>query len=208
VDTARNAILVDFGGVLTSSVLAAFNEFGASIGGDPKLPLTLLASDPQAKKLLSEHESGRMDAETFEQGFAQRLSAHGAPVEAEGLLARIHAGLTPDDETAALVAELRAAGHPVAVVSNALGADLYQGFTLTDLADEVVISSEVGIRKPSRRIYALACERLGVVPEHAVLIDDLQQNLDGAARIGIAGVLHTRAEDTRHQLATRFGIVG
>ena len=207
-DTARNAILVDFGGVLTSSVLAAFNEFGASIGGDPKLPLTLLASDPQAKKLLSEHESGRMDAETFEQGFAQRLSAHGAPVEAEGLLARIHAGLTPDDETAALVAELRAAGHPVAVVSNALGADLYQGFTLTDLADEVVISSEVGIRKPSRRIYALACERLGVVPEHAVLIDDLQQNLDGAARIGIAGVLHTRAEDTRHQLVTRFGIVG
>jgi len=206
-DNTRMAILVDFGGVLTSSVLAAFEEFGASIG-DPKLPLTLLASDPQAKKLLSEHESGRIDAETFEQGFAQRLSAHGAPVKADGLLARIHAGLTPDDETAALVAELRAAGHPVAVVSNALGADLYQGFDLADLADEVVISSEVGIRKPSRRIYALACERLGAQPEHAVLIDDLQQNLDGAARIGIAGVMHTGAEDTRHQLATRFGIVG
>jgi putative hydrolase of the HAD superfamily len=207
VDSARNAILVDFGGVLTSSVFAAFEEFGASIG-DSTLPLTLLASDPQAKKLLSEHESGRMDAEAFERGFAQRLSAYGAPVAAEGLLARIHAGLIPDVETAALVAELRAAGHRVAVVSNALGADLYQGFTLTDLADEVVISSEVGIRKPSRRIYALACERLGVAPEHAVMIDDLQQNLDGAARIGIAGVLHTHAEDTRHQLATRFGIVG
>ncbi len=206
-DTTRMAILVDFGGVLTSSVLAAFEEFGASIG-DPKLPLTLLASDPQAKKLLSEHESGRIDAETFEQGFAARLSAHGASVEPDRLITRMQAGLTPDAETGALLAQLRTAGYPVALVSNAFGRDCYAGFDLAGLADEVVISSEVGIRKPSRRIYALACERLGVQPEHAVLIDDLQQNLDGAARIGIAGVLHTRAEDTRHQLATRFGIVG
>ena len=205
-DTAGNAILVDFGGVLTSSVVAAFREFGASLGGDPTLPLTLLAGDPESKKLLSGHESGRIDAETFERGFAQQLSAHGAAVVPEGLIARMQAGLRPDADMIALVAELRAAGYPVALVSNAFGRDCYAGFTLSELADEVVISSEVGVRKPSRRIYALACERLAIPPAQAVLIDDLQQNLDGAARLGIAGVRHTDAATTRHQLATRFGI--
>ena len=205
-DPPRNAILVDFGGVLTSSVRAAFSEFGASLGGDPALPLTLLAGDPEAKKLLSDHECGRTDAETFERGFAQRLSAHGAAVVPEGLIDRMQAGLRPDADMVALIAELRVVGHPVALVSNAFGRDCYAGFTLSELADEVVISSEVGVRKPSRRIYALACERLAVPPEQAVLIDDLQQNLDGAARLGIAGVLHTDAENTRHQLATRFAI--
>ncbi len=38
------------------------------------------------------------------------------------------------------------------------------------------------------------------------MVDDLQQNLDGAARLGIAGVLHTGAADTRKQLSERFGI--
>jgi putative hydrolase of the HAD superfamily len=70
----------------------------------------------------------------------------------------------------------------------------------------VVISSEVGVRKPSRRIYAIACERLGVDPRQAVMVDDLQQNLDGAARLGIAGVLHTCAASTRKELSGRFGI--
>lgn len=202
----RTAVLVDFGGVLTTSVFAAFEQFGAALG-DPGLPLRLLGGDPDSRRLLADHESGRIDAEEFEQGFAGRLRAHGAAVTADGLAARMQAGLRRDDRTVALVDDLRAAGVPVALVSNAFGRDCYAGFDLTALADEVVISAEVGIRKPSRRIYALACERLGVAPEHAVMIDDLQQNLDGAARIGIAGVLHTDADRTRSELAGRFGLV-
>jgi len=92
-------------------------------------------------------------------------------------------------------------------VTNAFGRDTYAGYDLNEMADLVVISSEVGVRKPSRRIYALACEGLGVRPEEAVMIDDLQQNLDGAARLGIAGILHTSAADTRRQLADRFGVL-
>ena len=72
---------------------------------------------------------------------------------------------------------------------------------------EEVISSEVGIRKPSRQIYTIACERLGVAPDDAVMIDDLQQNLDGAARLGIAGILQTDAESTRRQLESTFGLL-
>lgn len=202
----RTAVLVDFGGVITSSVLQAFTDFGASLGGDPRLPLDLLARDERARGLLADHECGRIDTEAFERGFAERLRAHGADVPAEGLTARMQAGMSIDQDMLALLDGLRAAGHRVALVSNSFGDGTYDGVDLAAVADAVVISAEVGIRKPSRRIYAIACERLGVGPEEAVMIDDLRQNLDGAARIGIGGVLHTSAADTRRQLAERFGI--
>ncbi|MFI6559256.1 HAD family hydrolase [Streptomyces sp. NPDC050534] len=205
-EKTRTAVLVDFGGVITSSVLRAFTDFGGSLGGDPRLPLDLLARDEHARTLLAGHECGRIDTEAFERGFAERLRAHGADVSAVGLTARMQAGLSIDQDMLALLGDLRAAGHRVALVSNSFGTGTYDGVDLAAVADEVVISAEVGIRKPSRRIYAMACERLGVDLEEAVMIDDLQQNLDGAARIGIGGVLHTSAADTRRQLAERFGI--
>jgi putative hydrolase of the HAD superfamily len=127
-------------------------------------------------------------------------------VQPERLSARMQAGLRRDDDTVRLIEDLRAAEVPIALVSNAFGRDCYAGFDLDALADVVVISSEVGIRKPSRKIYAIACERLGIDPHQAVMVDDLQQNLDGAARLGIAGVLHTDAANTRTQLGERFGI--
>ncbi|MCZ4608769.1 HAD family phosphatase [Streptomyces sp. Lzd4kr] len=205
-EKTRTSVLVDFGGVITSSVLQAFTDFGASLGGDPRLPLELLSRDQPSRALLADHECGRIDTEAFERGFAERLRVHGAVVEAEGLTARMQAGMSIDQDMLALLGDLRVAGHPVALVSNSFGTGTYDGVDLAALADVVVISAVVGIRKPSRRIYSIACERLCVAPEEAVMIDDLQQNLDGAARIGIGGVLHTGAADTRRQLAERFGM--
>ena len=204
--TTRTAVLIDFGGVITTGVLQAFEQFGELLGAPPGLVLDLLSHDTAARKLLVEHECGRIDADAFDRGFADRLSEHGVVVEPERLSARMQAGLRRDDDTVRLIEDLRTAGVPVALVSNALGRDCYAGFDLDALADVVVISSEVGVRKPSRRIYAIACERLGIDPHQAVMVDDLQQNLDGAARLGIAGVLHTDAADTRKQLSERFGI--
>ena len=202
----RTAVLIDFGGVITSSVLQAFEQFGELLGARPGLVLGLLSHDTAARELLVEHECGRIDADAFDRGFADRLAAHGLVAQPEGLSARMQAGLRRDDDTVRLIEDLRLAGVPIALVSNAFGRDCYAGFDLDALADVVVISSEVGIRKPSRRIYAIACQRLGIDPHQAVIVDDLRQNLDGAARLGIAGVLHTDAADTRKQLSERFGI--
>jgi putative hydrolase of the HAD superfamily len=204
--TTRTAVLIDFGGVITTSVLRAFEQFGQLLGAPPGLVLGLLSHDTAARELLVEHECGRIDADAFDRGFADRLQAHGLVVQHDGLSARMQAGLRRDDDTVLLIEDLRAAEVPIALVSNAFGRDCYAGFDLDALADTVVISSEVGIRKPSRKIYATACQRLGVDPHQAVMVDDLQQNLDGAARLGIAGVLHTDAADTRKQLTDRFGI--
>jgi putative hydrolase of the HAD superfamily len=208
-DTApmtRSAVLIDFGGVVTTSVLQAFEEFGEHLGAPAGLILDLLSHDTVARKLLVDNECGRIDADTFDLGFAGRLRAHGVEAQPERLSARMQAGLRRDDSTVRLIEELRAANVPIALVSNAFGRDCYAGFDLDALADVVVISSEIGVRKPSRRIYAVACERLGIDPRQAVMVDDLQQNLDGAARLGIAGVLHTDAADTGRQLNERFGI--
>src|SRR4029077_15948140 len=87
-DTApmtRTAVLIDFGGVITTSVLQAFEQFGELLDAPPGLVLDFLSHDTTARKLLVDHECGRIDADVFDHGFAERLSAHGVVVQPERL---------------------------------------------------------------------------------------------------------------------------
>jgi FMN phosphatase YigB (HAD superfamily) len=54
--------------------------------------------------------------------------------------------------------------------------------------DDLVYSDEVGLLKPDPRIYALSCERLGVVPGDAVFVDDKEVNVAGARAAGMHAV--------------------
>jgi epoxide hydrolase-like predicted phosphatase len=56
------------------------------------------------------------------------------------------------------------------------------------MCDAIVYSHEVGYMKPDARIYHHACDRLGVAPAEAVLVDDVQANVDGARAIGMRAV--------------------
>lgn len=205
--TPATALLVDFGGVLTGSLRAAFRRFGEEIGVDPELPQRLLSTDERARAALVEHECGRSDDEAFESAFAAVLAEHGADVSADGLIGRVFGRLGRDEAMIAEVARRRAGGVPTALVSNSLGRDAYAGFDLDAMFDVVVVSGRVGVRKPSRRIYTLACEELGVAPEACVLVDDTRVNLDGAARLGVAGVLHRNAATTIDELDRLLGPV-
>jgi putative hydrolase of the HAD superfamily len=62
----RTALLVDFGGALTTSVHDAFRAFSSQISGDPELVLRLLSRDAESSRLLVENECGRLDDEGFE----------------------------------------------------------------------------------------------------------------------------------------------
>lgn len=190
------AVVVDFGGVMTTSVLDALDAFGAEIGADPGLPGRLLAKDEASSRLLVEHEEGRLSHRGFEEGFASRLRAHGADVASDGLIARIQAGLRPDPEMTELVARLRADGHLVGLLSNSLGDDCYAGYDLDAQFDSVVISGVIGARKPSRKAYLAACAGLGVSPHEAVMVDDLEHNIVAARRFGMAGIVHQDAGRT------------
>ncbi|MEV5607738.1 HAD family phosphatase [Streptomyces sp. NPDC052225] len=198
---ARGAVLFDFGGVLTTSVVDAFDELGRELGAEPGQLLRLLSKDAESSSLLVAHEEGRIGQREFEDGFAARLRAHGVAADGPGLLGRLQAHMRPDPAALALVAKLRADGYRVGLLSNSLGDDCYAGFDLPALFDAVTVSGEIGVRKPSRRAYAIACERLGVAPERTVMVDDLEQNIASAARLGIAGVVHRDAATTEAELA-------
>ncbi|MEU7576152.1 HAD family phosphatase [Streptomyces sp. NPDC041068] len=197
----RSAVLFDFGGVLTTSVVAAFEELGAELSAEPRLLLRLLSKDEESAALLVAHEEGRIGERQFEDGFAARLRAHGVAIEGPGLVDRLQGKLRQDPESIALVAKVRADGHRVGLLSNSLGDNCYAGFDLPAMFDAVTVSGEIGVRKPSRRAYEIACERLGARPEDTVMVDDLRQNIAAAERLGIAGVVHLDAATTAAELA-------
>ncbi|WP_042416689.1 HAD family hydrolase [Streptacidiphilus anmyonensis] len=198
------AVLTDYGGVLTTDIFTSFRAYSARVTGDPLAVERLLREDEEVSRALVAHERGLLPQAGFEERLASALRALGADVEPEGLLAALSADIRPDEGMLAAVRRLHAHGVPVALVSNALGDDLYRGVDLASLCAVAVISSEVGERKPSRRIYALACERLGVAPQDCVMIDDLEQNLRGAERLGIRGLHHVDSAVTVHSLEQLF----
>ena len=55
---------------------------------------------------------------------------------------------------------------------------------IADAFDELVISAEVGLKKPEQPIYDLTLERLGVWPEQAVFVDDFIENIHAAQQLG------------------------
>ncbi|AHB42263.1 HAD-superfamily hydrolase, subfamily IA, variant 3 [Candidatus Saccharibacteria bacterium RAAC3_TM7_1] len=59
------------------------------------------------------------------------------------------------------------------------------------LFDDIVLSSNVGLLKPSAEIYELAAQRLGVLPEECVFIDDRPVNVEAARYVGMKGVTYT-----------------
>jgi putative hydrolase of the HAD superfamily len=100
----------------------------------------------------------------------------------------------------ALVEDLRAAGVRVALLSNSWG-NTYPRERIDALFDPVVISGEVGLRKPHAAIFELALERLGVPAEQAVFVDDAEPNLLGARAVGMTAIQHTDTAATRAALA-------
>ena len=67
--------------------------------------------------------------------------------------------------------------------------------SIVEAFDEVILSFEVGLRKPDSAIYREALRRVDVEPDRAVFVDDQQEYCDGAAAIGIPTYLIDRTGD-------------
>jgi HAD superfamily hydrolase (TIGR01509 family) len=72
--------------------------------------------------------------------------------------------------------------------------------------DDVLLSGDVGFGKPDARIYLLAAERLGLVPEECAFVDDMAINVRGAVRVGMVGVHHQHVAATLAELTALFGV--
>jgi putative hydrolase of the HAD superfamily len=199
---SHDGLLIDFGGVLTSNVFDSFAAFCRAEGLDPDTVRDRFMEDRAARDLLGELEEGRIGNAEFEQRFAPMLGVS----EHEGLIARLFSGMQHDEAMFDAVAAARRAGVRTGLVSNSWGEEGYDRSRFGELFDVLVISGEIGIRKPAPEIYALAAERLGLAPERCVFVDDLGGNLKPAAQIGMATVLHRDAESTIRRLEALLGV--
>jgi epoxide hydrolase-like predicted phosphatase len=99
----------------------------------------------------------------------------------------------------------RSAGIKTGLISNSWGTHRYPRSLLSELFDGVVISGEVGIRKPTVRIYELGAQAIELDPGGCVFVDDLPFNLPPARELGMAVVHHTGADTTIAELERLLG---
>ena len=199
----RRALIVDFGGVLTTSIWPAFQSFCRAEGLDEDAVRELFRTDERALADLRGLETGVCEPAEFERRFASHL---GIPDRAEGLIGRLFGGLEPDERMIATVRTARGAGVPTGLISNSWGRTIYDEGLIEELFDSVVISGDVGLHKPQPEIFRLACERLGVEPADSVFVDDLRENCAGAEAVGMTAILHRDTAETVVRLERELGL--
>ena len=195
------ALLVDYGGVLTSSPFLSFQSFCQSEGLDPETVVRRFREDEECRRLVLALETGELAEEAFEVQFARHLG-----VSAPQLIDRLFAGYSPDEEMREAVLRARRAGVRTGLISNSWGTRRYDRKRLDELFDGVVISGEVGIRKPDLEIYQLGARRVGTAAPECVFVDDLRHNLGPAAELGMATVHHLSPDQTIDELERLLGV--
>jgi putative hydrolase of the HAD superfamily len=105
-----------------------------------------------------------------------------------------------DHEVLGFVREVRAAGLPVGLATNATS-DLRDDLSRFDLDaefDAVVSSAELGHHKPSKEFFAAACEAVGTLAQWVLFVDDTDRNVSGARAAGLSGIRFTGLDDLRY----------
>jgi putative hydrolase of the HAD superfamily len=210
-------LIVDWGGVLTGSAFDPFEEWAKADGIDyahyqgviaELLGSATAESDPPDRRPNPIHalERGELANPEFEILLAQRLrKSDGTPVDHEGMLARMFSQLKHAPDMNALVHRAHSSGISTALLSNSWGNE-YPRQLWADMFDAVLISGEVGLRKPEPEFYLLAARELGLSPEECVFVDDLAINIRGAVAIGMVGVHHKSYEATLLELESILGV--
>ncbi|MGO9822095.1 MAG: HAD family hydrolase [Solirubrobacteraceae bacterium] len=194
------AVISDFGGVLTSPLAGSFDAFYEYSGVSPEQLGNAIAA--VAKRLganpLFELETGRLSETEFLNSLADQLTElAGRPVALEGFGERYFANLHPNDMLIEYMRSLRGRGYKLAICTNNVREwePLWRAMIPVDeLFDVVIDSAFVGTRKPEPRIYELTLERLGVAAPAAVLIDDIELNCTAARELGIPAVWFVDSE--------------
>ncbi|MHB1593757.1 MAG: HAD family hydrolase [Streptosporangiaceae bacterium] len=204
------AVIFDWGGVLTTPINQTVRSWLDRERIDPDrylevmLPWIANAYGPgQDSSPIHALERGEIAEQEFERTLAGLLVGRdGGPVPADGLLSRMFAASRPDTAMLDMVRQLRSVGLRTAMLSNSWGlGDFYQLPVLQGLFDDMVISGQVGMRKPEERIFRLAADRLGLRPIDCVFVDDVEMNVEAAMALGFVGVHHAEREQTLARLA-------
>lgn len=189
------AIVSDFGGVLTSPLLRSFAAFQDSSG----IPLEALGQamaavgERDGANPLFELETGRLSERDFLAKLEEELRAElGRPVEMHGFAEAYFAHLETNEELISYLRSLREGrGLRLALLTNNVREwepRWRAMIPVDDLFELVVDSAFVGMRKPEPEIYELTLQRLGVPAAAALLIDDIEVNCEAARALDMAAV--------------------
>jgi putative hydrolase of the HAD superfamily len=186
------AVIWDFGGVLTSSPFEAFARFERERG----LPADIIRRTNAAnhwENAWAKFERAEVDLEAFDQLFAAESRALGAEVRGREILPLLSGELRPEMIEALRRVKARfktgciTNNLPANAIGSTGGRTLYVAEVMA-LFDHVIESAKIGLRKPDPRIYRMMVEKLGVDPKACVYLDDLGVNLKPAREMGMTTI--------------------
>jgi putative hydrolase of the HAD superfamily len=179
------AVLFDFGGVISSSPFEAFAHLEAERGLPADFIRTVNATNPDTNAW-AKLERGEVDLETFGSMWSQEAAALGHELDGRLVLERLAGEIRPE-----MVNAIRSCGTKYktgCLTNNFTRAEAILSVEVAEvygLFDAILESRVLGVRKPDRRFYELACEALDVEPDECVFLDDLGVNLKPARELGM-----------------------
>lgn len=202
--TPRTGLILDFGGVLTTSVPACALAFDRRAGLPDGTFLSLIARHPEGAALYADLERGAITQARWNERTAALLGIDGTD-----LLARVLQDLHPEPSMIAAARAARAAGVRVGIFSNSLGSgpyDIYAGYDLAANYDTVLLSEDYKLRKPDPELYGIMLDLMELPGQACVFVDDTTRNLPPAEALGVATVLARNPADTIAQLESLLGL--
>ena len=190
-----DAVIWDFGGVLTSSPFEAFNRFEAERGLPHDFIRKVNSTDPDTNAWAL-FERSEISAAEFDGKFAVEADRLGGKVRGQEVINLLAGDIRPE-----MVEALKRCKDKfkVGCITNNVPAGKGAGMARSEekaalvsevmsLFDHVIESSKIGIRKPDPKIYTMACEALGVEISQSVYLDDLGINLKPARALGMTTI--------------------
>jgi putative hydrolase of the HAD superfamily len=204
------AVIWDFGGVLTTSPFEAFARFERERG----LPADIIRRTNASnhwENAWAKFERAEVDLETFDSLFAAESRALGAEVRGREVLPLLSGDLRPEMVEALKRVKSRMKtgcitnNLPANAIGSASGRSLYVAEVMT-LFDHIIESAKIGLRKPDPRIYRMMVEALGVDPRACVYLDDLGVNLKPAREMGMTTIKVVSAPQAIAELEAATGL--
>ncbi|MFV8132983.1 HAD-IA family hydrolase [Streptomyces syringium] len=197
-------LILDFGGVLTTSVAACTRAFCLREGLAPDAFLNAVSVDPVGRELFADLERGAITQEEWNEHTAPLLG-----VDPVNLLGRALADLRPEPTLTGAARAARRAGVRVGVLSNSLGYepyDPYAGYELDTSYDAVLLSGRYRMRKPDPGLYTIMLGLMELPAEACVFVDDSARNLTPAQELGMAVVRAAEPAATVAAIETVLGL--
>jgi putative hydrolase of the HAD superfamily len=204
------AVIFDFGGVLTSSPFEAFARYEAERG----LPIDIIRRTNAANHLenaWAKFERAEVDIDTFDKLFATESLALGAEVRGRDVLPLLQGDLRPEmvEALKRIKAQFKTGcitnNLPANAIGSMTGRSLYVAEVMV-LFDHVIESAKIGLRKPDPRIYKMMVETLNADPKNCVYLDDLGVNLKPAREMGMTTIKVTSGAQAIAELEAATGL--